>query len=390
MNVVDSIREIEREIADLNRRLSGARQGASESHTVEKSPTGFPNQTDSVLSFVAGTRTFTIAPTGVSFRIYHIGHHHDILAADDIIIPDSDGLHVIYYDEAVLSQMLNPTHAQMEELIVDQVLVALIYWNLTDNAAYVLADERHGCVMSGRTHEWIHYSIGASYQGGFGISGYTLLSALDASLTFEIVNGSFRDEDLGIDIIDGNPAVKYEQQLNGGDASLPVLYRDDVTGAWTEQAANTLPYISAVGGNQRLAYQNDDGDGTWSQVEVSNNKYTLHSIVATNDWQYPIKMVQGAASYNNIADALDGVSVEFGNWGDFPSAELILMYVFILQTSNGYGGAKKARIIDVIDFRFSRVTGASAVSQEHGSLSGLDHLEDHAGYIRLAAALGTQ
>ena len=336
-------------------------------------PTGFPNRTDSVLSFVSGTRTFTIAPTGVSFKFYQDAIEYT-KTSQNVIISDVTGLHAIYFDAGTLTELANPSHSQYDNLMENYPIVALVYWNATDGAAYILADERHGIHMDGATHHWIHDNVGAVYKDGFGLSGYTPLTGSDAALTFEVTNGEFYDEDLEFEIDDGSAANQYEQQLNGGDAEIPVLYRDDVDGSWTEAAASTLPYLTA--GSGRLAYNNDDGDGTFSQVEVGNGRYMTYTLIASNDWQYPVKMIQGQNDYITKTAALEDGASEILNFGALPDPEFVVLYRFIMQTSNGFGGAKKAEIVEVVDFRASRISGASVVSSDHGSLGGLGD-DDH-------------
>jgi len=241
----------------------------------------------------------------------------------------------------------------------------------------IIADERHGCIMSGATHHWLHDNIGARWKLGLTASDYILNTKSDAALTFEVSDGEFYDEDLEVEIENGSVANKYEQILNGADAQIPIIYRDDVDGTWTQDAATTLPYKNNLGGN--LQYQNDDGDGTWSQIACTNNRYVVYWLVATNDWQTPIKMIQGSAQYISKNGALEGASTEIISWGDFPSPEVVILYQFIMQTGS-YAGTKNAQIVEVLDFRASGITGASANPTSHSTLSNLGN-DDHAQYI---------
>ena len=356
---------------------------------VEVSPTGFPNRTDSDLSFVSGTRTFTITPAVSTFDIWQAGIRHTILSGEDIVIPDTSGIHVIYYDLGSLTQILNPSTTQLDDLWTNKVTVAVIYWNVTDNAAYILGDERHGVIMSGKTHEWLHNSIGAVYRDGLTLSGYIEDTDSNAALTFEITDGEFSDQDINHEIIDGSAANQYEQQLNGGDAEIPILYRDDIDGSWKEDAASTLPY--KTGGSGRLAYNNDDGDGTFSQVEVTDGKWISMTLVATSDWQYPIKAIQGQNEYTTKATAVEDATSEVLALGDLPSPEMVFLYRFVMQTKDSFSGTKNAKItVDgITDFRQSQITGISAVAQDHGVLSGLSD-DDHAQYANLDGRLGGQ
>ncbi len=344
-------------------------------------PTGFPNRADSVLSFVSGTRTFTIGPSNGSFDYYQVGVKYTVSAPDDIIISDVSGAHFLHYDGATLTDSVNPGADAFDVLMVDKVLVGLVYWNATDGAAYILGDERHGTIMSGKTHEWLHDTIGAVWNGGLTVSGYTEDEPdNDASLTLYLTDGEFYDQDIDHNIVDGSPANQYEQQLDGvADAEIPVIYRDDVDGSWKEDAASTLPY--KVGGTGRLAYNKDDGDGTFSQVEVTDNKFVSATLIATSDWQYPIKMVQGQAEYTDKKTAIEEATNEIIAWGTLPSPELVVLYRFVMQTKDSYGSTPNAQIVDVTDFRRSSLTGGAATAQDHGTLSGLGD-DDHAQYTR--------
>ena len=62
---------------------------------IQQEPTGFPNRTDSVLSWVGGTRTFTITPAVTSFDYYISGVQYTKSAAESIILADTSGQHVI-------------------------------------------------------------------------------------------------------------------------------------------------------------------------------------------------------------------------------------------------------------------------------------------------------
>jgi hypothetical protein len=349
---------------------------------VTNEPTGFPNRTDSSLSFAPATRTFTISPAKAFFEFWQQGVKYTKNAPDSAIITDVSGVHLICYDEGVLTVTTALAVSDINDLIINKVLVAYVYWNATDGVAYILGDERHGTVMSGRTHEWLHDSVGATYNSGFLISGYTEDTDTDAALTFEIGDGKFFDEDIGHDVSDGAAANKYEQQLNGGDAEIPIFYRDDTDGSWTEDAATTLPYKSAVGGSQRLAYNKDDGDGTFSQVEVTDGKWVSVTLVVTNDWQYPVKAIQGQNEYADKKTAVEDAVAEIVSFGNFVPSEMVVLYRFVLRTKNTFGGTKKTKIeVDgVTDFRASGLTGASAVAVDHGGLTGLND-DDHAQYL---------
>jgi hypothetical protein len=335
--------------------------------------TGFEDASSVALSTDSGNPpTITLTFTGTVYW-WSDGVRYSDSGTDALQVADSSGVHWIYYDGATLSSRVNPSDAELDAIITDKAFVSIVYFNATTNASYVVASELHGAEMSGETHRWLHENIGSRYHGGLTISGYILDTATDAALTFEVTDGEFFDEDLLVAISDGTVANQYEQQLSGGDASIPVLYRN-AAGEWIEQAASTLPYI--VSGT---TLQFMDADNSYTQTGIQNNYYMNMFLVATNDWQYPIKMIQGTDEYSRQEYSQGAAGDELVDWGTLPSVEWALLYQIILKQSSGE--SVDGKIVDVIDYRFTGITGASATSQDHGSLSGLGD-DDHAQYIK--------
>jgi len=341
--------------------------------------TGFENRDDSTISWDNATYTFTLTPDSTDYYWVAGVRYSYNSAQTEQIDNTTSGIHVIYFDDGApqtLTSIANPTHTQMDDIIINCCIVGLVYWNATDADTSILADERHGCIMSGRTHEWLHDNMGAKYREGGGLSGYTLNTSSDAAIGFDLTDVEFYDEDIEHEIEDGTYTNQYEQALSDGGGTglvLPVLYRDDVDGSWTQTAAANVPYL--VSGTPQPQYMNDDGDGTWSLQELGNAKFMLYWMVVTNDWEYPVKLIPGSAEYNTQAGAQQGAATEIVDWGNMPSAEFIIIYQFIMQQSAG--STPELKIIDVIDYRFTELTGASYTPTDHGSLSGLGDQQDH-------------
>jgi len=90
-------------------------------------------------------------------------------------------------------------------------------------------------------------------------------------------------------------------------------------------------------------------------------------------------MIPGTQVYATPALAIANAPAELAEFGDLPSAEYIIMYRFLMK--NGAGGTTNATIVDVTDYRFSGITGASAqTANDHGALSGLAD-DDHSQYV---------
>lgn len=339
-------------------------------------PTGFPNTTDSVISFVPGTRTFTIAPAVTSFDTYSKGVKFTYSSAQNVVIPNTTGLHFIYFDAAgTLVSSLTPW-----TLGTGLVLVATVYWNTAVPTQYILGEERHGLVMDWRTHLYLHESRRTVYVNGFGISGYTIGVDTDAAVTFGLGNGQIDDEDLRHIIThSATPSNPFEQVLTD-PAQIPVYYRVGVGGPWVKDAASDFYFKNFVGGSGRVAYNSESG-GTWGQTEVDNNDFVAAWIFAANDPNEPIIAVQGQRQDPTSEVARVNNGFESLNLGGLPSAEWKILYRIILQTGNGLGGTRLARITAVDDYRSTALApGAATAAISHSSLSGLPVGDDHPQY----------
>lgn len=339
---------------------------------------GFEDASLVALSSDAGTPpTLTLTFTG-TVGWWSEGIRYTDTGTDDIQIGDATGLHYIYYDGATLTSVANPGDSAVSQVITNKALVAIIYWNTVEDEEYFICNELHGVQMSGVTHAWLHFFEGAQWGSGATLSGYTLESALDADISFDLTDIMIQDEDISISITDGTPANQYEQVLTG-DAEIPVLYRDASNGGiWREQLAAspglkpgpTLPYLYDVDGNGRIAYMDVDNVTPYTLTEVSNGDYCNYWLVATNDWQYPVKMIPGTQTYTNNNDANNNAHNEIIELGALPGPEIVVLYRLLMRDRSG--GTTDAAIWEIEDYRGQSISGVSAGSAtDHGNLSGL-------------------
>jgi hypothetical protein len=136
-----------------------------------KEPTGFPNRTDSEISFDDNTRTFSVAPLFPSthFDIFIKGRVFRFESAQEITVTDDEGIFFIYFDE---NGALSYSTVFDISIITTKVFVSTIYWDVDNQAAILVGDERHGITMDGATHEYLHNTNGAVVTGGGNI-GFT-------------------------------------------------------------------------------------------------------------------------------------------------------------------------------------------------------------------------
>ena len=347
--------------------------------------TGYPNRTDSTMSFDDGTRTFTIQPASSLFRYYIKGVEYVKTSAQTVVIPDTEGVHFIYFDGETLSSTTTFSNAIFQTF----GYTAVIYWNATDNEAIYLGEERHGLTMSGDTHLWAHETFGTRFESGLATGDITAddTGNVDAHAQISVADGEVHDEDIEVHATDGSP-----QELTP-IAAIPVFYKDGASAEWKKDTATNFPVKSFVGGSSRLAWNEFTG-GSWQQTEVSNVQFVLSHMFMTNDIDNPIISVQGEATYNSIITARQGATTEINALvtAGLPFQEFIPISTVIFQTSTGYSNTPQARIRttdtgeDYIDWRFAMLSPVS-IANDHGNLSGLAD-DDHTQYSLISSQAG--
>lgn len=323
---------------------------------VQKEPTGFPNRTDSTTSFSNTTRIFTIQPATTSFDVYIRGNKYTKTTSQTTTIPNLSGNHYIYFD---INGNLQNTQTADPTLFTDNALVGIIYWNTDTSTQTYYGEERHGLVMDGATHSYLHTVFGARYLSGLGLIGFTIGSgSANADAQFTSDAGSLRDEDILL-----TPAAQSQ---------IPILYRQGTL--WRKKTADSYPVIYSgtagyTGANGRLPYNLLSG-GTWSLSEVPNNNFVLVHFFGTNDVNNPVVGIQGINTYTSISNARAGANTEIASLTGLPFAEFVPIGTVIFETSNSYSNTPKARVRQTdtgdnyVDFR-----GSSGITISPGSIS---------------------
>jgi YD repeat-containing protein len=340
---------------------------------------GFPNRTDSSLAFVNGTRTFTISPTGTYFEFYFNGERRRS-GADSLQISTADGQHWLYYDsDGALQEIANPSNAQVEDLIENQCLVTMVYWNNNTSEGY-LFDERHGYQMSPITHSVLHECVGMLWAEGVALQNLETDESGAANTHAQCGNtsGEVYDEDVGHDI----GAVSRGQY--------ECWWWDGTRWQWDQNALGAYPFLT--GATPRAQY-NTGG----ALAEVGNGEFCLSHLFATAAENGTLIVVVGQAKYSNIAAAREGAATELSALlvGTLPTPEMKPIGTVILQSSNGYGNTPKTRTRtasgghDYVDWRNNPISPGGGTVSDHGSLGGLPD-DDHSGHPWLAGRSGGQ
>lgn len=357
-------------------------------------PTGYPNRTDSQLSFNAGTRTFTIEPLlpATSFDFYIKGVKYTVVSPQSIVISDITSTYYIYFDE---TGTLNASDIFDVALLSSKGYTAAIYWNATAGSATYVADERHGIQMDGATHIYLHDSFGTRFVTGLALSNILADASgdLETSAQLAVDPGYIRDEDVLHHIVNIGGAINtfdLEQLLNP-IAQIPVLYRFGSTAEWFVKNADNFPliYSGTAGYIGTLPPYNQFTGGAWQLTEVATNDFFLVHILATNDINRPIVALQGVATYNTKPASREAMYAELGSFSGLPFQEFIPLGSLIFEANVGYANTPKARIRltdtgdSYQDWRpittFISSSWGSGVT-DHGNLSGLlddDHPQYH-------------
>lgn len=346
---------------------------------------GFVNRADSAIAFDDATRTFSITPTGTEYVIWAGGKKYTKTLDEFSVIADTTGGVYFYFNE---DGLLFTTDTWDVALYSDVAYIAAVYWDAVHGESIILSDERHGVVMDHATVISERQTEGASFESGIAPGNINTDGSGDVATDAQISVGSgfFWNQDIRFDI----PSV-------AAPASIPFVYREGAgTGGWHRIAGTG--YVCTTTGTGRPAWNEDTGT-TWQLSEVSNLDFVLMHLYATNDPTQPLVWVVGQQQYNTLQQARQGALVEINTMalGGYPAIEQLAVATFIIQGSNGYTNAVKARIRstdtgdDFIDWRKVSV-GAGGSSSGDADLvqANLDtHIADQTNpHVVTAAQVG--
>ena len=322
---------------------------------------GFPanNEAEATLSFVDGTRTFSITPAGTEFHFYQEGIKYTKTSAEDLIISDVDGSHFIYYDDGVLTDEVNPTSSAIYTLILNKPLVAYVYWNATSGTATIVGEERHKAQTTDgftpKNHVYTHIHEGARYTSGYTPStvGTGGSGASNADAQFGIGAGSMDDED----IVNASDAI-------ASTTGLRYYYRSGASGVW--DYGTNAGYSFPVGATPLPQYNENTG-ATWQLTEVTSGSFMLLHTFGLNgiDTSINAGCVLGQNIYATIGDAQTAAESDIFNFErgiDFPFQEFIPIATFILECKTSFTNTPQARLVvngdgdAYTDFRTANVT----------------------------------
>jgi len=314
-------------------------------YTVVAEPRGHRSRDESALSWSDATRTLTISPTGLSFRVGSGGAAYD-LGELPVQIDDVHGEHWVFVDASgALVSESSPTGARIVQIISTLAPVAVVYWDAVSGAAALVGDERHGQGLDPETHLALHRTVGARLSR-------TQPGGRQAAITNSVGGATNQDASCQFEI---DPCVLVDEDIQNGDttqvlsptAELPVLYRSGAGGLWRISPPTTFPLAyrgQLMSAGQRVGYNTESG-GSWSLSEAGQNQYVCAHIVATNDIRWRYSAVVGQYVYSSVANARIGARREVFRLGldGLPTPEMKFVGTLLAQTNNSWGNAPSAR-----------------------------------------------
>jgi len=295
----------------------------------EKELTGFPNLTDTSLSWDDGIRTLTI--TGTNYNVWLSGKKYT-LNTDTSQIPDVTGLYFFYID----------TDGDFKNTNVfpgwDKGFVAFVYWNSTLGKG-LTGEERHG-FMPNTAHTYLHNYFNTRYGSGLvGVFGNT---------TFSVDSGVIADEDI--------------VHTLSAQTTCDILYKDGSADyKWLE---NQTAYYYSSGGN--LYYNNGN-----VLTAVPVNQYVAYWIHATNSLTRPIVALMGQRVDTTLANARDNNGYQSLVLETLPFKEMKLLYRVILRNdATPYQETQDLRSV-------LNVSSGTFLATIHSALSGRSDPDSH-------------
>jgi hypothetical protein len=332
-------------------------------HTAETlQKTGWSNvYGPATIAFDDGTRTLTLTPVGSEFHFYEAGVKYS-KTTDSYQIADTEGLHYLYYDAGVITDIINPTNAQVANVLQNFVTIAYIGWDAANNLNIFVGKELHDMQFPSLVHNYNHFAYGARYINGLGPNSIIAEGngSLDSHAQFGLDAGAIADEDIFLP----TSAVT-------STAGLPIFYLEGTTATPLLRKTTQAGFAVKTTGTGRLAY-NFLNAGNWTVAEVSNSNYVLCHVfcIHENDiTKRPIAFM-GQAQYSTVALARAGAQTEIAalvTTGIIPQ-EIKSIATFVFQTQGSYTNSVNARIreistgVNFIDWRSINNTGGSSAS----------------------------
>jgi hypothetical protein len=311
--------------------------------------TGYP--TGTTLTWNDGTRTVSLTPTGADFSFWIRGKQYTKSVAQSQQIANTTGVHFVYFDaNGDITTSTSPWN------LLTVVPICAVYWNATTSKG-IAYEERHGIVMDGATHGYLHATRGTQFISGAALAGYTVAPSCvtDADNTFYVSETVVSDEDLRSTltaVADGGPYT--------------VAYRSGA-GEWTWDSTRTVPLITSG-----TSFAINTLSGTWGLTAITGNDYANMYVVAVPSISAVTQFlfIPGQAVYTTLA-AAQAESFASLSTGELPFAENVILWQITFQRGNSYGSTGKVRIAATPVRILGSTNVVSTGINSHNNLSGI-------------------
>lgn len=256
--------------------------------------TGFPSYVqnlDRIIAFDDTSKTFSIRPT-VGKTLYHYyqnGIKYNSSITNSLIISNVTGLHLIYYDELILKELVNPSFDDVLATYINYVPISVINWDATFGQCNLMSNDMHLFRWPNTVLANNHTTIGGVY--GLGLD----ISVVDNQ--FGISEGKILTED----VITSVPNILYT-------AGLPIFYRLNAS-TWNTEVNTGYSFILNTPLTKTLF--NKDTAGTWSLQDMQDNYYSfIHVFAQNNLLSDKVIAFMGTNEYELISTAEFGLEAE--------------------------------------------------------------------------------
>ncbi len=279
---------------------------------------GFPNRTDSAMTYDPVTRELTLSqPGGVVY--WYKGRK--VVGPETIVLQHSVGKKAYYFLFEDASGILKVRESAWN--LDNNIPVCYVFWTGTDGVAW---EERHGHQRNIAIHKYLHNTQGTKLVSGLLMSGYTLEDGSDVSkVQWALSAGSVADEDITVSTAAIAAAGPY------------VLFNRDAIGpaSWTFSRTSVVPY--AYGTN--IQY---DNDGVPSDLE--HGQYVNYWVYGATKLNAPHAFaIMGQTAHatldHALAETLSGMDLT-----NMPIKECVPIYKVTFRCDNGYLTPGKASI----------------------------------------------
>lgn len=281
---------------------------------------GFPNRTDSALTYNRATRTVSVVQTGgVVFWFKgrkivgspSISAQHPATPGSYWFVMNSDGT------VSVQTSAWN---------LDEQVPLCEVYWDGTKGIAW---EERHGHTRNIAMHRYLHTTFGTMRTSvtDLQMSGYTLHDgANDSALKYAVGTGTILDEDISV----------TTRALTAGGPYL-LLSRAPGGSSWAIDDAATIPFA-------RGTYIQYDNGGTLT--DLSDGEYVCYWVLATTTLP-GVPSVFSIVGQQKYASLDEAVNENYGqlSLSGFPVKECVPIYRLVFQAGAGFSTTGKCIMV---------------------------------------------